>query len=155
MFTTLRVVIFNGSTIMMKTKWCFYTMFPNWTDTWKMQLTVVWLEMAGWALWHCDHRQQSRAIEHEGQGGTDRNRMTVHVGMVCWAPLFVFVCNRQPNQNVSAHCNSGRLHLRSPMGHLRLYIYGRHDEAPKQRNMRLGWGWDKGVRERKGGEMRF
>ena len=31
----------------------------------------------------CDHRQLGRAIEHGGQGGTDRNRMTVHVGMVC------------------------------------------------------------------------
>lgn len=43
----------------------------------------------------------------------------------------------------------------SPMGHLRLYIYGRHDEAPKQKNIRPGWGWVKGIRERKGGWMRF
>lgn len=99
----------------------------------------------------CDHGQQGRAIEHGGQEGTDRNRMTVHVGMVCWVPLFVFVWDRQHYQNASAHCNSGRLLLRSPMGHLRLYIYGSHDEVAKQRNMRLGWGWDKGVRKRKGG----
>lgn len=31
----------------------------------------------------CDHGQRGRAIEHRGQGGKDRNRMTVHVGMVC------------------------------------------------------------------------
>lgn len=58
----------------------------------------------------CDHGQWGRASEHGGQRGTDGHGM--------------FVFNQQHYQNVSTYCNYGCIQLRSPMGHLRLHIYG-------------------------------
>jgi len=134
----------NKSTIMMTTK----TMFPNWKYTLKMQNTVVWLEMAGWTLWpRVISGSMAEPWDVEATGAQTELEWLC---MLRWFSL-LFVCDQQHNQNVSTHCNSSSVLLCSPMIHLRLYITVNQKKAPKLNNMRLGSGWDIGIRERKSG----
>lgn len=77
----------------------------------------------------CDHRQP---LNIEVKGPETEIEGLCMSGWFAEFLCFVFVFNQQHYPNVSAHCNSGCLHVRSPTGHLRLYIYEHHDEAPKQ-----------------------